>query len=406
MPAISCSSDSHTYEPADLWTTRLPKALRSSAMHWEYVDGGSYGALEGAAVAMKSGEEAKSQMTVSRPLGGDGKPLTGGVEERIKALDSDGVDVEVLLANLGMFMFNMPDGVLAMAHATAYNDYMGETFAKRPDRFVPLAAVPLHDIDWAVKEIERTAKLGLRGAMLPIIVSKSYALEMYEPIWSALEAHNMTATFHAATGFDDSGSGMERQLAQQRNKNPTPAEAVAFRCYSGVEYAQNAQLLISTLVGGGVLERHPKLMVVSAENDAGWLAGLMGTMDHAWGSLIGGPKPALIGRYDPSAGDNQPMMRSMGEMFGKWPYPLKPSEYVRRQVRCTFMDDRMAIACRHITGIETIMWAADYPHPESTYPSSGSIIDNLFEGVPQADRDAIVAGNLAKLYGFEVKTAH
>jgi predicted TIM-barrel fold metal-dependent hydrolase len=401
--ALLCSADSHVHEPNDLWTERLPKALRPSAMRWEYLDAGPKGQLQHTWVADHAGEDAHRWMTVQRPVSADGMPLEGGIEERTKALDADGVWAELLLANIGMHMFNVTDGELAMGYAEAYNDYMAETYAPHRDRFVPLAAVPLHDVDWAIREIEKGAERGLRGAMLPVFVNPWYASDVYEPMWAALQANKMTATFHAATGFDAEGGGMFRQVAQMGFGNFTENEVDAFKCYSGAPYGLPAERLISTLVGAGICERYPDLKFVSAENNAHWLASLIGVMELAWMPSVRKTDDIWLGMWNPdNEPENQPMMQSFGAFQGKWKYPLRPRDYVRRQIRCTFMDDPMAIACREITGVEPLMWAADYPHPESTYPDSKRVVDVLCEGISEEDRYAITCGNFAELYDIEV----
>jgi predicted TIM-barrel fold metal-dependent hydrolase len=52
-------------------------------------------------------------------------------------------------------------------------------------------------------------------------------------------------------------------------------------------------------------------------------------------------------------------------------------------------------------GVENLMWGSDYPHTESTFPRSQSIVDTLFVGVPDDDRRAMTAANAASLYGFD-----
>ena len=69
------------------------------------------------------------------------------------------------------------------------------------------------------------------------------------------------------------------------------------------------------------------------------------------------------------------------------------------------MDDPVAVACREITGVETLLWSSDYPHPESTFPHSRGVVDNLFKDVSDADRAAIIGGNLAKLYNVSLPVA-
>ena len=58
-----------------------------------------------------------------------------------------------------------------------------------------------------------------------------------------------------------------------------------------------------------------------------------------------------------------------------------PSEYVGRQIHVSFQEDPVAIACRHLTGISTLMWGADYPHAEGTFMHSRESIDHQFKGI-------------------------
>ena len=70
-------------------------------------------------------------------------------------------------------------------------------------------------------------------------------------------------------------------------------------------------------------------------------------------------------------------MAQLFRLNEKWPYPLTPSEYVQRQFHVSFQDDPVAVACRHITGLSTIVWGNDYPHAEGHVPRQ-----------PRADREA------------------
>ena len=116
------------------------------------------------------------------------------------------------------------------------------------------------------------------------------------------------------------------------------------------------QRSLSTLVFGGVLERFPKLKIVSAENDTGWFPHFMYRMDHAHEKF---------------------------HAMEKEPLPMKPSEYVRRQVWATFQDDPVGPATYKIFGEDNYMWASDFPHTDSTWPESRQWIKKDFDGVPE-----------------------
>ena len=65
----------------------------------------------------------------------------------------------------------------------------------------------------------------------------------------------------------------------------------------------------------------------------------------------------------------------------------------------------MALACRYITGVSTIVWGNDYPHAEGTFRGSRELIATQFAGVPAEERAAILGGTLAGLLGFEASVA-
>ena len=45
-------------------------------------------------------------------------------------------------------------------------------------------------------------------------------------------------------------------------------------------------------------------------------------------------------------------------------------------------------------------WSSDYPHPVSTWPKSLTVIEETFEGVPEAERDLMVEGNAARIWNL------
>ena len=54
----------------------------------------------------------------------------------------DGVVAEVIYPTFGLFIDMVPAPDLQMACAQVYNDWLAETFLRRPEVFVPTAVVP------------------------------------------------------------------------------------------------------------------------------------------------------------------------------------------------------------------------------------------------------------------------
>src|SRR5262249_30106804 len=60
------------------------------------------------------------------------------------------------------------------------------------------------------------------------------------------------------------------------------------------------------------------------------------------------------------------------------------------------------VASRKELGLGAVMWGSDYPHDEGTYPYSLERIRYAFAGVPIEDTYALLCGNVADLYDFDV----
>ena len=152
----------------------------------------------------------------------------------------------------------------------------------------------------------------------------------------------------------------------------------------------------------GFAERYPDLHFGLIEFNAHWLASLVGAMDKAWVTGIGQDPDWWLGYWDESRPANdQPQMARMFDVNQKWPYPLRPSEYVQRQFHVSFQDDPVAVACRHVTGLSTIVWGSDYPHAEGTFRGSQKLIATQFAGVPADERAAMLGGTLGRVLGFD-----
>jgi hypothetical protein len=160
--------------------------------------------------------------------------------------------------------------------------------------------------------------------------------------------------------------------------------------------------LMCELIGGGVPERYPDLHFALIEFNAHWLASLVGSMDKCWVTGTGQDSDWWLGHWDETRpATDQPNMARLFKLNEKWPYPLMPSEYVKRQFHVSFQDDPIAVACRHVTGLSTIVWGNDYPHAEGTFGGSRELLAREMAGVPDDERAAMVGGTLGDLLGFQ-----
>jgi len=338
------SADSHVVEPLDLWVQRLPEHLRARAPRIEEVDGRWLFLVEGSPPRRMGPPRGEAKGTVFRAGGSD-------PDARAQDLDEDGVWGEVLYPTIALFGFVIPDPELRWATARAYNDWLAETFAAASTRFAGAALIPVQEPDEAVREIERVAGLGLRSVMLPMQspADAPYNSDRYDPVWAAAQAHGMPVSFHVGTGA-----------------NPVTERGPGGAVINYVEVGLGAQRTLAYLAASGVLERFPALHVVMVECGAGWLSWLLERMDEAFEEHEQWVKPKLA----------EP-----------------PSFYVRRQGHVTFGNDAAGVVNRDFTGVEPLLWASDYPHPEGTWPHTQETLERIFATVDADERRRIDCGN-------------
>jgi len=363
------SADSHVSEPADLWTTRIAAAFRERAPHLEsrgemgdfMVADGILPMPVGLGIAAPRDPKDYKFFGVKYE---EARPGGWNPDERIKDQDIDGVSAEVLYPTLAMPMFGIPDSAYQHACFQAYNEWVAEFCRAHPSRLVGIGLISLADVTIAANEVARIAKLGLRGAMIRGDSPDEcpYGDPIYDPLWAALQDHNLPVSLHILT----SGKRQSLNPGAQRT-NPMIGVMTV------IHYIQRS---IADLIFNRVFERFPGLKVVSAENDIGWIAHYIGRMDHAYNRH----------RF----------------WIGQGALQMLPSETFKQHVYATFMDDVAGIATRHLVGVDRLMWASDYPHSDSTWPESRSVLAKHFAGVPDAERRRIVSGNARALYGIEL----
>ncbi|ADJ48925.1 amidohydrolase [Amycolatopsis mediterranei S699] len=405
------SGDSHIIEPVDLFKTRLPRPLRDRAL-WEEEFTLDEPIVEGGHTEFKKLHTIGFDgWTISKYRQTGGETPDGEPDHIIRDMDFDGVDASVMFPNLSLFVLFTDDHELSMAHCRVWNDYLVERYLPYKERLRPTAAIPLTDVPAAVAEIERIARAGLGAILLPEIPPLPYWSREYDPVWAAAQSLGLPVFFHVATGgvfvkeqVSETATTVKGLMtAMNMGKGQLTDDMVSGRTMGGGNTASaSPQGIIAALVGGGVCERFPDLHFNLTEFGAGWLVSYMGMMEKSWRMGIGQDPDWWLGFWDDSRPANdQPSMGRLFAINDKWPYPLKPTEYVQRQIHVQFADDPTAVKARHITGLSTITWGNDYPHAEGTFRSSADCVAFNFEGVGDDDRAAILGGTLADVAHFD-----
>jgi predicted TIM-barrel fold metal-dependent hydrolase len=359
------SADGHIVEPSNLLTEGLPPSLRNFGVRSEIRDGFRI---------MMAGDKITGRVPVEAPArkGWDGEEFGRSnrkgakeVEGRLEDMALDGVDAEIVFPSLALTAFLIENPEAELATAQVYNDWHNAKFAGHTDRFVRCGVLPVRDFNNTIAEIKRLASLGFTTAMLPSLIEKTsglpdYTRDVWDPVFEAGERHGMVFVLHTGTGRQD--------VRSYRG----PGGAV-------INYAIQAcdgMLTIMQMVAGGVLDRFPGAKVCCIESGASWLAALAERMDEVYDTHFSFVHPKLS---------------------------LTPREIIARQVACSFQYDRACVMARSVTGTSALMWGADYPHHEGTFPRSKKVLAHLFDGIEISEQDKadILGLNAVRLFRLQ-----
>ena len=402
------SADAHIQEPDDLFSRHFAPhdQFRAPAFH-RFPNGMKLWTVNGTLVARTP--------DYLRPVRGSADEFelirADDVQGFIDDMDADGVEASVLHPNVGLLINDLDDPEFAAECARIYNDHVAGTYSGT-GRLFPQAVIPLHDIGEAVREIERAANLGFTGLELPMSAPPEapYFSCRYDPVWSAAQRLGLPVVMHVGSGLKRGSTNPSNSLSavsftQASNAGLWPEESpdhlaamVAVKTTLGGfgAYGGEAAKTIPALVGGGIPERFPDVHFIFVEVGARWLLHLMDLMDDAW-HVTPGVNEVIRTFFRPD-GSMYPQFQPE-EIGLAWPYPLKPSEYVRRQMHVTFMDDPVALRNAAFTGFEPLIWGNDYPHNEGTWPCSQQAIAQQCERVELSDtayRD-VFGGTIARI---------
>ena len=307
-------------------------------------------------------------------------------ERRLKELEADGVVAEVLFPNTippffpGASLVHQPPGAgegdleLRWAGLRAHNRWLADFCAAAPGRRAGIAQILLHDVDAAVAEVRWAREAGLTGGvLLPGAPPGSglaplYAPD-YEPLWSTCEELGMVVNHHSGSAAPDYGD--------------YPVAKVMFL----LEVTWWAHRTLWQLIFAGVMERHPTLQFAFTEQGTAWLPDQLRTLDYYYGRMgaSGGSQEAIWGRE---------LMATLS---------LRPSEYFARQCHLGSSFIRQAeVPLRHAVGVDRIMWGNDFPHREGCWPFSTEHLRLAFSDVDTDEVRAMVGGNAARVYGFDL----
>src|SRR5262245_51936407 len=249
------------------------------------------------------GNEKLAEAERRKEFDGKNQFQVANAQARVKWLDAQGIAVQNVICLAG-FAYNLflPELALRQEVLHTCNTWLAETCAAARGRLLPVTALETTDLAVAVAELERMRALGSRIFLVPAypVGGRSPAHPDWDRVWSAAVALGMTPMLH--TGF-------ERMRFDPGWANQGADTTLLRQICSSHRHVAPMTLLYA-MIYSGVFERHPCLTLLLAEVGTGWLPFVFREIDDRSSSL--------------------------SEIFlGPYRLPLKPSEYLARNVRAT-----------------------------------------------------------------------
>ena len=369
--------------PRDVWTQRMAAQWGERAPRVvEQENGSALWMADGEAWGGWSG--APSRFSGPKPIHtaydrGGIEDLTelraGNARLRLEDMDRDQVWAHVIYGPVTSIRTG--DEAFMKACYSAYNDWLLEEFCDAaPERLVGVAMLPPHP-EAAFEELQRLARTHgakCRQANLQIAVCEPRLEDKrWEPLFDLLEQSGIVLSFHV-TVFPKAGD--------------------AFDKYKGSPGATflHAKMFIEQfldpfvdLFAWGILERHPKVKIVIAESGVGWVPWVVEELDYRYWRLW--------------------ECKEFWDDKGGIPHKTKPSEIFQRQVYGTFQQSPTAMRLTEFWGPDNLLWASDYPHPDSIWPNSVKTIGETMGHMKPAMVRKITGENAAALYGLDLSRA-
>jgi aminocarboxymuconate-semialdehyde decarboxylase len=185
------------------------------------------------------------------------------IDHRLASMDDTGVDVQVLSNWIDLTLYELPPEKGAR-YARIFNEAMADLVSEHPTRFGGLATVPLQAPELAAMELVYAVRqLGLAGVEIATTVNgDELDRSELDPFWEAAAALRCTVLLHPYNPL--AGRGLRRYFLA--NAVGRPAETT---------------IAIGHIILGGVLERHPGL-VICLVHGGGFLPYQLGRLDRAY----------------------------------------------------------------------------------------------------------------------------
>jgi len=314
------------------------------------------------------GEEKAGETARRAEFAGKQQFQKANASARVKWLDGQGIALQnvICLSGLAWTLF-LDDRALRQETLAASNTWLADTCDEANGRLLPVTVLEFEDVEWMVRELTRMRARGSRTFLIPgyPVNGVPPSHPSWDRVWSAATDLGMAPMLH--TGFE--------HIRLDPGWANVGADVTFLRQFGGSHRHVAPMTLLYSMIYSGVFERHPKLTLLIAELGVGWLPFLYREIDD---------------RISPTA-----------ELFlGSWKYPMKPSEYLARNVRGTPLsagNDSPLVKIIEELPDDMIVFSSDFPHFEGFTDPIGHYRTALADVKPER-RERFFGGAIAEVY--------
>ncbi|HVB17811.1 MAG TPA: amidohydrolase family protein [Stellaceae bacterium] len=280
-------------------------------------------------------------------------------ESRLQDMDDEGTDTHFLIPTSWTSLVGHEDPAIEVNIIRAFHRHMADFSGNHPDRLQSMIVASARDVDAAVQEIRTWGKSRWAVAVMPL-VTKDIPVDhpKLDPIWRAADEYDLPIVHHSFTWTPPYFPGVfdlwDNIFLGRLSSHPW-----------------GAMRFIAAVIGGGIMDRFPKLRVGTLECGFGWLPFWGKRMDEQY---------AYVG--------------STQEL------KMKPSEYLKSgRYFCSVERHEGADMFDMVTrflGNDVLMYASDYPHSECQFPET--VANFLAWEMKPEQRAKLMAGNADRLF--------
>lgn len=368
---IIVSVDDHVVEPPDMFKGHMPAHLMDKAPKVVTVGSGDGWEFEGVrmpnfglnAVVGRPREEYGFEPASYDHI----RKGTYDIKARIDDMNANGILGSICFPTFptfaGAWFLGAKDKELAKIVISAYNDWHVHGWcAQAPGRFIPLAMLPMWDIDASVAEAKRVAKMGVRTITfmdnpaskgLPSIHSGHW-----DPLFKVMEEEQMVISAHIGSG-----------AAAPYPSADAPIDAWIVNMPMYIANAATEWLF------SPVFKKFPNLKIALSEGGIGWI-------------------PYLLERADFTF-----------HHHSKWTHAnfqgMLPSELFARNFITCFIDDQFGLKNTESLNLDMITYECDYPHSDTLWPEAPEALWASIKHLPKEAIDKITHLNVMREFRYD-----